>query len=181
MYWLAYRLRAHGERAYYPGLPFEDLPTYDEWRAALRWSLLQIDDASERVVVCNSMACLLWFRFATDRRPDERPVERLLLVVPPESARIPDAASTFRIDALDAAAVRATCTQTIRVAFGDEDPFNPGQGARGYADAIGAEADVIAGAGTSARWTAMGPGHRSRRGASTAPACDWNRTSRPPG
>jgi predicted alpha/beta hydrolase family esterase len=103
------------------------------------------------------VACLLWFRFTTDRREDERPVERRLLVVPPESSRIPDAASTLRIDAIDGPAVRASCTQTIRIAFGDEDPYNPGQGARAYADAIGAEVDVVAGGGHLSQMDGYGP------------------------
>jgi serine hydrolase len=147
-YWLADRLRARGERVLYPGLPFEDQPRYDEWRAALRWLLAELDDApGERVVVCNSLACLLWMRFAADGAGDEGPVDRLLLVSPPDPARIPDAASSFRIEAVDGLAVRATSRAPIRIACSDADPYNPRGGGEMYADALGADVDLVPGAG----------------------------------
>ena len=146
-YWLASRLRKRGERVLYPGLPFEDEPRYDEWREALHWSLAQLGDDGERIVVCNSIACLLWLRFGSDRQPDEQPADRLLLVAPPDSARIPEATSTFAITDVDGPAVRATCRTPVRIVFSDNDFFNPGRGAEAYATALDAEVDLIRGAG----------------------------------
>jgi predicted alpha/beta hydrolase family esterase len=146
-YWLANRLRKRGERVLYPGLPFEDDPRYDEWRAALHWSLAELGGEGERIVICNSVACLLWMRFATERRAGEEPVDRLLLVSPPASERIPEATATFRITGVDGPAVRATCHSTIRIAYSEADPYNPDRGADAYAAALGAEVDIIAGAG----------------------------------
>jgi predicted alpha/beta hydrolase family esterase len=145
-YWLANRLRRRGERVLYPGLPFEDEPRYAEWREALHWLLMQLDQDEERVVVCNSLSCLLWFRFATDRQIDEPIADRLLLVVPPDSAAIPAAASGLGIDGLDGPAVQATSAHRIRLVASDNDPFNP-RGADAYARALEAEVDLIPGAG----------------------------------
>lgn len=130
----------------YPGLPFEDEPRYDEWREALHWSLAQLGGDGERIVICNSIACLLWLRFATDRQADEQPVERLLLVSPPDSPRVPDTAATFRITEVDGDAVRATCRSRIRIACSDADPYNPGGGGEQYGEALKAQIDVIPGA-----------------------------------
>jgi predicted alpha/beta hydrolase family esterase len=145
-YWLADRLRARGERVLYPGLPFEDDPRYAEWREALHWSLLQLGEG-ERVVVCNSLACLLWIRFAAERRADEEPVDRLLLVSPPDSPQVPDKAASFRLDYVDGAAVRASARTRIRIACSDADPFNPRGAERQYAADLGAEVNIIPGAG----------------------------------
>lgn len=145
-YWLADRLRASGERVMYPGLPFEDDPRYDEWREALHWSLLQMGEG-ERVVVCNSLACLLWMRFAADRRADEEPVDRLLLVSPPDSPQVPDKAASFRLDRVDGAAARASARSRIRIACSDADPYNPGGAEGQYAADLGAEVDIVHGAG----------------------------------
>jgi uncharacterized protein len=147
-YWLASRLRDRGERVLYPGLPFEDTPRYDEWREALHWLLAELAaHEGERVVVCNSIACLLWLRFGSDRAADEAPVDRLLLVSPPDSPRIPDAAATFRLDTVDGEAVRATSREQIRIACSDADHYNPGGGGRQYGALLDAQVDIILGAG----------------------------------
>jgi len=145
-YWLADRLRSRGERVLYPGLPFEDQPRYEEWHEALDWSLRQLG-GDERIVVCNSIGCLLWLRFATEPPAGFEPVDRLLLVSPPDSARIPDAAASFRIDGVEGDAVRASARTPIRLACSDADPYNPGGGDRQYAAALEADVDIIPGAG----------------------------------
>jgi predicted alpha/beta hydrolase family esterase len=146
-YRLAYRLRDRGEQVHYPGLPFEDEPRYEEWAEALRWLLRQTAGAQERVVICNSLAGLLWLRFAADPPEAFEPVDRLLLVSPPDPSQIPEAAADFRGFAVDGAAVRASARDPIRIACSEADPFNPTGGGEMYAAALGAEVDVIAGAG----------------------------------
>ena len=145
-YWLADRLRGRGERVLYPGLPFEEDPRYDEWREALHWLLLQIGQG-ECVVICNSLACMLWMRFAADRSADERLADRLLLVSPPDSPQVPDKAASFRLDRVEGAAVRASVRSRIRIACSDADPYNPGGAERQYAADLAAEVDIIHGAG----------------------------------
>jgi uncharacterized protein len=141
-YWLANRLRRRGERVLYPGLPFEDDPRYEEWREALHWSLRQMGDG-ERIVICNSVACLLWMRVAMDEGADEAPVDRLLLVSPPDTPHLPPQCASFGLEDLDGPAVRASVRSVIRIACSDDDPFNPGGGDRQYAEALGAEVDLI--------------------------------------
>jgi predicted alpha/beta hydrolase family esterase len=143
---LAYALRERGERVYYPGLPFEDEPRYEEWAEALRWSLRQIADAGERVVVCNSMSGLLWMGFAVDPPPEFAPVDRLLLVSPPDPARLPESAADFREIEIDGPAVRASVRTTIRIANSEADPYNPTGGGMMYGKALGADFDLIEGA-----------------------------------
>lgn len=143
-YWLAHRLRDRGERAYYPGLPFEDSPRLEEWKEALRWSLRQIADAGERVVICNSVAGMLWMAFAADPPPEFEPVDRLLMVSPPDPAKIPEAAASFRVE-VDGPAVQASVRSPIRIANSESDPYNPTGGGEMYGPALGAELDLIEG------------------------------------
>jgi uncharacterized protein len=148
-YRLAHGLRARGERVLYPGLPFEDEPAYPEWREALEWSLAQMGTPA-RVVVCNSLACLLWMGYAGEATRGEAPgtpVDRLLLVSPPDPASIPEAAASFRAFALDGDAVRASSRARIRIACSEADPYNPAGGGTMYAEAIGADVDLVPGAG----------------------------------
>lgn len=144
---LAYALRDRGERAHYPGLPFEDEPRYAEWAEALDWALRQIAGVRERVVVCNSLSGLLWMRFAADPPAGFEPVDRLLLVSPPDPASIPGAAADFRMGEVDGAAVRASSCARIRIACSDKDPFNPRGGDAIYAAALGADVDLMQRAG----------------------------------
>lgn len=147
-YWLADRLRAHGERVLYPGLPFEDAPRVEEWLETLHWLLRQTAGEGERVVVSNSLAGLLWFRFAAAWPDDLQPVDRLLLVAPPDSPRVPDAAASFRLEGdPDGPAVRASVRAPIRLVCSDGDHFNPRGADQQYAHLLGAEVDLVRGAG----------------------------------
>jgi len=145
-YWLAHRLRDRGERVLYPGLPFEDAPRYEEWREALHWALLQMGQG-ERIVICNSMACLLWLSSAPDRAQDGGPVDRLLLVSPPDPPQVPAVAETFRTLTYDPAAARASSRARIRLACSDADPYNPRGAAAQYAEPLDADVDLLSGAG----------------------------------
>jgi uncharacterized protein len=146
-YWLAHRLRDRGERVLYPGLPFEDEPRYAEWAEALIWLLRQIADARERVVICNSLSGLLWMRFATERQDGLVPVDRLLLVSPPDPARVPEAAADLRLAQVDGPAVRASVRSRIRIANSEADPYNPRGGGAMYGPALEADVDLVEGAG----------------------------------
>ena len=142
-YWLAYRLRDRGETAHYPGLPFEDEPRYAEWAEALRWLLRQTADARERIVICNSMSGLLWMYFAREFLDEFEPVDRILMVSPPDPGALPEAASDFLGREVDGPAVRATARTTIRIANSEADPFNPTGGGEMYGEALGADFDLI--------------------------------------
>src|SRR6185295_13122980 len=57
--WLTARLRADTERVAYPDLPDADMPSLHSWRGALDGELAAQPDV-ETVVVCHSLACLLY-------------------------------------------------------------------------------------------------------------------------
>src|SRR5215211_509479 len=82
--WLAERLRARGERVSYPDLPEPFDPQPDEWLDALE---RELDTLDEPVVLCHSLACLLWLRFA--QNAEQRKAERVLLVAPPRRDDVP--------------------------------------------------------------------------------------------
>ena len=63
--WLAARLRADGERVAYPDLPDADMPSLHSWREPLEGELDALPEG-ETIVVCHSLACLLWLHHVAD-------------------------------------------------------------------------------------------------------------------
>src|SRR5439155_5817917 len=80
--WLAGRLRALDATVAYPDLPDAEAPQLRSWLEALDGELAALADPP--VVLCHSLACLLWLHHAAT---GGRPAERLLLVAPPSPAR----------------------------------------------------------------------------------------------
>jgi predicted alpha/beta hydrolase family esterase len=119
---LAARLVEHGLEVRYPALPEPDAPELERWLATLEQELAALG-GEQRVVVCHSLACLLWFHAAG--RGADGAVERLLLVSPPASERVPDSGASFRLDSFDAETVRASVQGEIAIACSDADPCNP--------------------------------------------------------
>lgn len=156
-YWLAERLRAGGHHVRYPGLPDPDNPPLVDWTSALCENLAQWG-VGERVVICHSLACLLWFHASVFVAPAERP-HRLLLVSPPAAERVPEAGAEFRLGALDAASVRESVIDEIRIVASDNDPYNPSGAAALYAAPLGVEIDIVAGAGHITPADGYGPWH----------------------
>jgi predicted alpha/beta hydrolase family esterase len=154
-FWLAARLVDHGHRVLYPGLPNPDHPNAEIWEQELHRQLAELNDG-ERIVVCHSLACLLWFRAAA-RLTDPDRVDRLLLVSPPASEQIPQAGASFRIAELNADAITASVRGDIRVACSDADPYNSAGAQRTYAPALNAEVDIISGGGHITPETGYGP------------------------
>src|SRR5579863_3963458 len=157
-FWLAAVLAADGHQVLYPGLPFPDTPSFDEWDAALADQLEVLGaDGEERVVICHSLSCLLWLKSASTLAGDPRlVVDRLLLVSPPESSRVPEDGASFRLRDLDATAVRRSAAK-IRIVCSDNDPFNPVGGNKLYGEPLGVETTVITGAGHITPSTGYGP------------------------
>jgi len=102
-------------------------------------------DGQERVVVCHSLSCLLWFHAAAAIDESVRP-DRLVLVSPPASAQVPQSGAEFRIDQIDAAAVRSSVGGEILIAASDADPYNPAGAQSTYGDALGVRVCTVPGA-----------------------------------
>jgi uncharacterized protein len=144
-FWLAERLRGSGQQVLYPAMPDPDAPQFELWRQELVRHL-RCMEGEDRVVVCHSLACLLWFGAAGRLTAQER-VDRLLLASPPESAYVPEAGASFRIEVLDVAAILASVRSEIRIVCSDADPYNPTGAQRLYGDPLGIRVDVLLGAG----------------------------------
>jgi predicted alpha/beta hydrolase family esterase len=150
---LAAELVQDGRDVRYPALPDADAPALDAWLAALDRELTAMD-GRRRVVVCHSLACLLWFQ-AAERGIDA--VDRLLLVSPPASERVPEPGASFRLSTFDAAAVRASVSGEIAIACSDADPYNPAGAQSLYGDPLDLIATVFEGAGHITPDTGFGP------------------------
>jgi uncharacterized protein len=80
-YHLAEALRTDREIVLYPQFPDADAPKLDRWLALLHAELEQLG-SGERVVICHSLGCLLWFHHVVTAGPQQA-VDRVLLVSPP--------------------------------------------------------------------------------------------------
>jgi len=150
---LAAQLVERGHKVRYPALPEPDRPALDQWLSVLDQELAALG-GQRCVVVCHSLACLLWFHFAQGQpRP---PVDRLLLVSPPASECLPDGAS-FRLGSLDTNMVRSGVAGEIAIVCSDADPYNLAGAQSMYGDALGVVATVIECAGHITPATGFGP------------------------
>jgi predicted alpha/beta hydrolase family esterase len=145
--WLAARLRADGERVAYPDLPDADSPSLTTWRGALDGELAALP-AGDVVVVCHSLACLLWLHHVADGGAQ---ATRTLLVAPPSEAGGLSEFAPFVPTPLPklAAGARLVCS--------DDDPYCP-EGAAGlYGEPLGIPVDVIPGGGHLIPHSGFGP------------------------
>lgn len=125
----------------YPRLPQPDTPRLDEWLAALRPLLAAM--TGERVVLCHSLGCILWFQHVRDARPEHR-VDRVLLVAPPSlRAKLPGVVGFFPL-ATTAEEVAAAAGET-RLVCSLDDPYCPECGDTIYGRPLGIETDVVDG------------------------------------
>ncbi len=138
---LARRLRELGAEVVYPSLPDPEAPSLSAWRSVLRESLASMDGERGRVVICHSLGCLLWLHHVPDL---DRPVDRLLLVSPPEDGQIPAPGAEFAIGAPDVAALRASSISPPRLVRGEADPYSP-SGVPEWAREAGCEIDELPG------------------------------------
>lgn len=138
--WLAGRL----ERVAYPDLPGADRPRREPWLAALR---AELDRAEHPVVVCHSLACVLWLHHAATRVPGGPRALRVLLVAPPcACSEVPEIADFFPVPR-DPRALEAAATGETRLVCSDDDPYCPEGGIRAYAERLACPVDLIAGGG----------------------------------
>jgi predicted alpha/beta hydrolase family esterase len=141
--WLVDRLRSHGESVSYPELPEPDTPRLDRWLEALEHELTRQPDAP--VVVCHSLACVLWLQYAHAGAVGAH-AERALLVSPPSpSAELPGVEGFFPLAVEPAAAARAAGS-TLIVAS-DDDPYCVEGAERLYGEPLELPVHVVAGGG----------------------------------
>jgi uncharacterized protein len=141
--WLAGRLRDRGERVSYPELPEPDAPRLDRWREALDLELAR--EPGGLVVLCHSLACVLWLQHArvTDGSPR---AQRVLLVAPPSpSAELPGVQGFFPLSVEPADVARAA--GSTQIVASHDDPYCPEGAERLYGEPLELHVRVVAGGG----------------------------------
>jgi uncharacterized protein len=111
----------------YPDLPDPFDPQPAGWLTALRAVLAEM--SGERVVLCHSLACLLWMLHARDREAAGS-ADRVLLVAPPCRTDVP-AIPRFWPTGVDAAALERAAPATLTVCS-DDDPYCPATAERAF-------------------------------------------------
>lgn len=118
--WLAGRLRSAGRRVAYPDLPAASAPRPEAWQQTLEDELRALPDAP--VVVCHSLACILWLHHCAAAGERDR-AARVLLVAPPSPSAGVAAIQSFFPVPLDAEAVARAADETRIVCA--RDPYCP--------------------------------------------------------
>jgi predicted alpha/beta hydrolase family esterase len=139
---LAELLRADGEIVLYPQLPDADSPHLDRWLTLLAAELAQLG-RGERVVICHSLACLLWMHHATSATAAQA-VDRVLLVSPPSATQLWPAIQHFAPPPeVNREHLGRAARSETRVIASSADPYCPESAERLYAAPLGLAIDVI--------------------------------------
>ncbi len=143
-HWLAGQLTDQGHQVRYPQFPEPDEPVFEDWLSVLRDDLQQLD-GGERVLICHSLAVLLWWQAAPtlgELQPD-----RVLLVAPPapDVLRKYPVVASFVPPGIETTAPDAELLRRVRMVAGDDDPYCPGGAAEVFAHPFAVDIDVIAG------------------------------------
>jgi predicted alpha/beta hydrolase family esterase len=143
---LAGTLAADGHEVRYPQFPSPDEPVLADWLALLRSELAALGaDGGERVLVCHSLAVLLWWQAAPSL--GELQPDRVLLVAPPAADVLrgfPEVAA-FAPPGIETTPLPDELPARVRLVAADDDPYFPGGAAALYAGRFGLDTDVIPG------------------------------------
>jgi predicted alpha/beta hydrolase family esterase len=135
--WLAGRLAAAGEAVSFPSLPDPDAPQREAWLTVLQKELAALEPDAKQVVICHSLAVLLWLHHA--EKATARPVDLLLLVAPPGPSARSAEIETFFPAPLDRDALARSAKQ-IHLICTDADPYCPEGAGPVYGKPLGLEA-----------------------------------------
>jgi predicted alpha/beta hydrolase family esterase len=141
--WLADRLQRGDDTVAYPELPSPYAPNLQAWRTALEEQLRTLP--GQPVVVCHSLACLLWLHHSAQPVLEGGLAERVLLVAPPSTAGAPREILNFFPVPLERERVAAAAGVT-RLVCAPDDPYCPEGAEREYGEPLGLECDVLDGA-----------------------------------
>ncbi|MGY1753997.1 RBBP9/YdeN family alpha/beta hydrolase [Blastococcus sp. SYSU D01042] len=142
--WLAGRLADDGHEVRYPQFPEPDTPVLADWLARLRSELAALG-GDERVLVCHSLAVLLWWQASPALGALQ--ADRVLLVAPPSAEVLrghPEVAA-FAPPGIETASLPEDLRARVRLVASDDDPYFPGGAAGLYAGRFGLDADVVPG------------------------------------
>jgi uncharacterized protein len=162
-WWLTDQLRSCGEQVLYPQLPDPEAPTLTRWLELLAAELEQLGDG-ERVIICHSLACVLWYEACT-RDILVRPADRVLLVAPPGPSVIAwPVTADFHQGPWNGDSLRASSKRPVRLVASERDPYCPeGPAAVVYGEPLALDAETISGAGHFTSADGYGPWPRMFR------------------
>ena len=163
--WLAGRLRSGEATVAYPDLPDADSPQLQSWLDALEGELDAL--AEPPVVLCHSLACLLWLHHAAN---GGKPAARVLLVAPPSEGGAPDELAAFFPAPVDAATLAASAPEGARLVCSDNDPYCPEGAAELYGRRLAVPVDLLPGKGHINPEAGLGPWPAAEEWPSTTPA-----------
>jgi hypothetical protein len=150
--WLAGRLRSGEATVAYPDLPDADSPQLQSWLDGLAGELDALPEPP--VVLCHSLACLLWLHHAA---AGGRPAARVLLVAPPSQTGAPEELAAFFPPPLDPDALAASAPDGARLVCSDDDPFCPEGAAELYGGPLRLPVDLLSGYGHINPDAGLGP------------------------
>ena len=110
----------------------------------------------ERVVLCHSLGCLLWLRYAATARESDL-IDRLLLVCPPGPSALPGPLGTFFPAAGDRDALARSVRRRPELVCTDADPWCAQGAAQTYGAALDVDVHVVPGGGHLAVDDGFGP------------------------
>jgi uncharacterized protein len=145
--WLAEQLRARGERVCYPQFPEPDRPVLTRWLHILAAEYGELGDG-ERIVVCHSLACALWYQ-AWATATLTAPADRVLLVAPPgKSVLSRETTREFDPGTWRPHVLAGSSRARIRLVGSDADPNSAeGPAALVYGDPLDLDSETIPAAG----------------------------------
>ncbi len=94
--WAASELIKENYTVSFPSLPDRDEPKFEEWIEALK---KEFDHFTPDIVVCHSLANILWFHFVS--KYDIKPIEKLMLVAPVSQKPIEELKSFYPYPIVD--------------------------------------------------------------------------------
>lgn len=156
-WWLTEQLRQRGEVVLYPQFPDPEAPVLESWLELLRAEWEQLG-RRERIVVCHSLACALWYQ-AQLRAILTEPADRVLLVAPAGTAVLsrPEMASFLPCE-WRAEVLRTSSLTPIRLVASDADPCCPeGPAAEVFSRPLKLDSETIPGAGHFSSTDGYGP------------------------
>jgi predicted alpha/beta hydrolase family esterase len=140
--WLAGQLTADGADVRYPQLPDPDTPVLADWLREFRGHLGALR-GDERVLVCHSLAVLLWWTALPDLGPLQP--DRILLVAPPspDFLRARPVVAPFVPRDLERTPLDPAVRDRVRLVASDDDPYCPSGARQVYAEPFDLDADLL--------------------------------------
>ncbi|MGA7173192.1 MAG: alpha/beta hydrolase [Candidatus Dormiibacterota bacterium] len=146
-WWLTDQLRQLGEQVRYPQFPDPEAPSLEPWLELLSAEFAMLG-AGERVAVCHSLGCALWYQAAA-RGVLDLPADRVLLVAPPGPGILAlPVTAEFHSGPWNAQALASSSRTPIRLVASDLDTYcTEGPASAVYGHPLDLDAETIAGAG----------------------------------